>query len=207
MILQPAPIFSVVVASYLGTYPNCAIHREAKFIRAIDSVLNQTFNDFEVIIVADGCKLTKEIYNTNYTGTQIKLVEIDKQPAFSSVVRNTGIEHATGKYITYLDTDDKLGQSHLQIIADNIKSYDWVWYDDYLMNSRYRPKLNPCLLKYGKCGTSNITHKRILPARWNKAGYSFDDWGFIQELMKYPDYAKTETPEYIICHQPKRVDV
>lgn len=200
--------FSVVVASYLGDYPNAAIHREQKFNRAIDSILNQTFKNFEIVIVADGCARTKALYQKYYAGnSKIKLVEIEKQPLFSSGVRNAGIEHAAGDYITYLDTDDKLGQQHLQVIADNLSGYDWVWYDDYLMNREYRPQLNPCFLKYGKCGTSNITHKRILPARWKHAGYSFDDWGFIQELMKLPDYAKIKIPEYIICHQPRRVDV
>lgn len=202
------PEFTIVVASYLSLYKDAAMYREQKFIRAIDSCLNQTFTDYEIVIVADGCLITKHIYHELYSGVRkISLVEIPKQVKFSAAVRNTGIENATGKYITYLDTDDKLGKNHLQIIHNNLGAYDWVYYDDYLMNKKYEPKLNTCNLRKGQCGTSNITHKRELEARWISNGYAQDDWGFINELMKHSNHAKVATPEYIICHQPRRVDV
>lgn len=149
-----------------------------------------------------------EIYERFYR--QFEFIEchlLPKQISFSGALRNHGIENATGELITYLDTDDKLGKNHLQIIADNIGEHEWVWYDDYLLNMRYLQKVNPSELKYGKCGTSNITHKRDMPVRWCKTGYSFDDWGFVQELMKHSNYAKISTPEYIVCHQPERIDV
>lgn len=202
------PEFSIVVASYLSLYKDGATYREQKFIRAIDSCLNQTFTDYEIVIVADGCAITKQLYNLFYSGIRkIKLVEIPKQVKFSAAVRNTGIDNASGKYITYLDTDDKLGKNHLQILHKLLENYDWVYYDDYLMNKKYEPGLNTCELRKGQCGTSNITHKRELNARWISSGYALDDWSFISELMKHSNYTKTATPEYIICHQPRRVDV
>lgn len=202
------PEFSIIIPSYLDHYKDGATYREQKFIRAIDSCLNQVFTDFEIIIIADGCLKTKQLYNKYYSGFEfIKLIEIGKQPAFSGMVRNRGIDSAHGKYITYLDSDDKLGRQHLQIIRANLSTYDWVWYDDYLMDRFYRPQLNRCELKYGKFGTSNITHKNLPEIRWNHSGYSRDDSGFVQDLMKLPNFAKIATPEYIICHQPRKVDV
>jgi glycosyltransferase involved in cell wall biosynthesis len=205
---ERSPEFSIIIASYLSNYKDCATYREQKFIRAVDSCLNQTFKDFEIIIVADGCLRTKILFDKYYSSfEQVKLVEIPKQIAFSGKIRNAGIDNATGRYITYLDTDDKLGRNHLQIIADNLAYFDWVYYDDYLMQLNYKPKLNVCELKSGKCGTSNVTHKRFPEIRWNHSGYAKDDLGFIGDLKKMPNHGKIVTPEYFICHQPRRVDV
>lgn len=201
------PLLSIIVASHLGWYKNCAIHREQKFIRAIDSCINNTFADYELIVVADGCKKTAELFKKHYAGWyNMHLFELPKQPLWSGNVRNAGIDAATGKYITYLDTDDKFGVNHLAKIAAQLNGYDWVWYDDYLLNKRYQPVLNPCQLKYGKCGTSNLTHKLSLGARWHDSTYAHD-WVFIQELMKHTNYAKVEPTEYYICHQPNKIDV
>lgn len=202
------PKFSIVVASYLGKYPHCASNREWKFTRAIESAINQTLQDFEIVIVADGCIRTKHIYEKQYAQHSfIRLVEIEKQVMYSSSVRNTGIEHSTGDYITYLDTDDMIGKNHLVKIASSLADFDWVWYDDYLMDNLFKHHYNKCDLKYGKCGTSNITHKRDISVRWMRSGYSNDDWSFIRSLMTLPNFSKVNTPEYFICHVPRKVDV
>jgi hypothetical protein len=55
-------------------------------------------------------------------------------------------------------------------------------------------------------GTSNICHKRILNVRWQGGQYGYDDYSAVQSLLKYPDYQRIETPEYIVCHIPKKLD-
>lgn len=56
------PMFSIVMPSYLGDYNSSAgpsaTNRVEKFIRAVDSVLAQTFGSWELLIVADGCEKT-----------------------------------------------------------------------------------------------------------------------------------------------------
>lgn len=195
------PFFSVVVASYLGYYTGAALHRREKFYRAIDSVLNQSFKDYEIIIVSDGCEMTNRAVQLAYLRPEVKLVKLPKQRIWSAKVRNAGIAAATGKYITYLDTDDKFGADHLKIIAEQITGFDWVWYDDYVMDNKYRPVLYERELVYGKCGTSNITHKRDIKIRWNDSTYRHD-WKFIQQFFPIPT-KKITAPEYIVCHVPK----
>jgi len=70
---------------------------------AVDSVLGQTFNDFEVIVVDDGsASKTKEALEKY--GSRIQYIFQDHKGR--SVARNTGINAAKGEYIAFLDDDD-----------------------------------------------------------------------------------------------------
>jgi glycosyltransferase involved in cell wall biosynthesis len=86
---------SVVIPTY-----NCV-----QFVtEAIDSVLNQTFKDFEILVVDDGSKdETREVLTEKY-GTSIQYLY--KENGGVSSARNFGIEKAKGKYIAFLDADD-----------------------------------------------------------------------------------------------------
>jgi glycosyltransferase involved in cell wall biosynthesis len=76
-----------------------------KYVReAIDSVLEQTFTDFEFLIINDGSTdSTLEIINS-YADPRIKV--ISKENGGVSCALNTGLKHAAGKYIARFDADD-----------------------------------------------------------------------------------------------------
>lgn len=194
--------FSVVMASYLGDYPNAAKNREGKILRAVNSVLVQTLDDFEIVVVADGCKKTLEIMK-QVEDPRVHVFAIPKARQWSGEPRNKGIQEAKGDYIIYLDIDDIFGENHLRGISDNLSSYDWVWFNDI----RYAPKTNewyenPCEIdKIGRHGTSNVCHKRQLPAKWDYTGYAHDYY-FIEQLRKIPNYTKIDAGEYYVCHIP-----
>lgn len=200
--------FSIIMPSYLGDFKNAAKHRPDKFLRALESIEHQTCQDFECIVIADGCRDTETLFNQYYCGNpKFSLYKLPKQRLWSPKVRNEGIKHALGEYITYLDTDDKLGARHLEIILYGIKDYDWAWYNDYLVDKFNNSVENLCDLKFGKCGTSNFTHKRSLGAVWEDATYAHDYRFLIRQLKKHPNNAKIATPQYYICHQPGKFDV
>ena len=201
--------FSIIIPSYLGAYLHAASNRETKLVRAVDSCLNQTFEDFEVIVVADGCDKTYEIIEKNYSDDErVDCLLIRKQQLWTGTPRNYGINLAKGDYIVYLDADDKLGERHLEIINNGLVNYDWVYFNDRLMKrdgSSY--ERNILINERFQNGTSNICHRRNLAVNWNGRGYGFDDWGVVQQLHKHPNNAKVATPEYFVCHLQQGLDV
>lgn len=198
--------FSIIMASYLGEYRNSAKDRDLKIVRAINSVLKQSFQDFEIIVVADGCERTVEIME-QFTDLRIKTYLIDKCKMWSGGPRNTGIENAKGEFILYLDIDDLLGENHLQNIATGLNSYDWVWFDDVRYNTKSGEwYVNPCnITVISQHGTSNVCHRRDLPYRWEHSGYAHDYY-FIAQLRQNKNFTKITGGEYYVCHVPGQYD-
>ncbi|MDM8553171.1 glycosyltransferase [Desulfococcaceae bacterium HSG7] len=87
---------------------------------AVDSVLEQTYNDFEIIIVNDGStdKFTADLLNS-YQKPETKVIHKTNQGLASA--RNNGIKAAQGEYILPLDADDKIGKEYL---AEAVKVLD-----------------------------------------------------------------------------------
>ena len=203
------PKFSIVMPCYLGAYKQAGSDRERKLVRAVNSVLNQNYgHETELVIVADGCERTQEIIRGAYphelSHGVITLLAIPKQRPFSGVVRNKGIEVATGDYIAYLDSDDVMGPNHLATIDDHLNGYDWVFFNDLIWNRNGQFEERTCTIKQYDCGTSNIAHQRRMQSRWKAhSGYGRDDWDFITALRhESQNWAKIPTPEYIVCHIP-----
>lgn len=195
---------SVIMASYLGDYPNRASNPEKKFIRAVRSFLSQTYGDKELIIVADGCDMTVKLYNTYFSNEKnVKIVKINKQPIYSGECRNAAFPLAEGEIISYLDNDDVIGKKHLEIIMKQFTDdVDLVFYNDFLVKSSDFKQLYKRInnLNYGSIGTSAITHRNNNWLRWS-TGYGHD-WIFIMSAvingMKFKKLE--ETPQYLVAH-------
>jgi glycosyltransferase involved in cell wall biosynthesis len=196
---------SIIIPSNLTPRKHSAIDLESKLIRAVNSALNQDYEDIEIMVIADGCKQTGEIMEKYFFSDKpgkIRFLEIPKQPAFSGNVRNAGINMSSGNIICYLDADDYLGTDHVSTIVKHFTG-QWVWFNDLTLQGN-EFKERECALKLGLCGTSNIAHRRDMSARWNERNtYGRDDWSFIQNLQEEsPDGVKIETPSYVVCHIP-----
>jgi glycosyltransferase involved in cell wall biosynthesis len=194
--------FSVIMASRLVPYPSASKDRDGKLLRAVKSVIEQTFKDWELLIIADGCHRTIELFDY-IEDDRVKLFKVEHKKLWSGTPRNKGIDEAQGEYIVYLDNDDLYGPEHLQIISEDVKTYDWIWYNDYRYHPReqawFERQTNICTL--GMHGTSNICHKK-LDVRWNESDKYAHDYHFVQKLLKFGNHTKTRTPEYFVCHIP-----
>ncbi len=85
---------------------------------AIKSVLNQTFDDYELIVIDDGS--TDE--TTELISVYPKAKWIHQENSGVSIARNTGVSHAIGEYVCYLDSDDLWDQDYLSSIDRCIKT-------------------------------------------------------------------------------------
>lgn len=108
-----APSFSRCLMPKVSVVIPC--FNQGKLIdEAVDSVLNQTYQDFEIIIVNDGS--TDDYTNNKLVeyrrGVNISVITTTNQGLASA--RNNGISAAAGKYILPLDADDKIGRNYLE---------------------------------------------------------------------------------------------
>ena len=97
-----------------------AYNSEVYIRESIDSVLAQTFADFELIVVDDGSTDTTAAIVESYTDSRIRLI---RQPNRGvSVARNTGLEASQGQFITFLDSDDLYYPDFLKTLHRLIQS-------------------------------------------------------------------------------------
>src|SRR4029453_8493898 len=90
-------------------------HNRAEFLRsAIASVLNQTFQDFEIVIIDDASKDHTQEVIAHFNDTRIKVIhnQISKGAAGA---RNIGLTNTSGEYIAFLDDDDEWLPEKLKI--------------------------------------------------------------------------------------------
>lgn len=105
-------MFSVVIPLY---------NKDSHIVSTLNSVLEQTFNDFEVIIVNDGSTDTSLQKARSVLDPRIKIVEQKNQGV--SVARNRGIQEAVGDYIAFLDADDHWYPWHLEELNNIVHSH------------------------------------------------------------------------------------
>ena len=210
------PFFSVIMASYLEPYKHQAKNPGDKLVRAISSALTQ--EDFELIVVADGCDKTVDIVRyefhreTNITllKTKPRKIKGKRNAGAASIPRNAGLQNAKGLYAIYLDSDDMYRDDYLRDLQLNMTDNDWYWFNDLSWNrTTNRFDLHHCDINIqGQCGTSNVCHKLEMMAWWSKTPTYLHDWIFINTLKSISsDYKFLDVVGYEICHVPNLLDV
>lgn len=95
------------------------VYNAEKYLgRCIESVLCQTYKDFELILVNDGSKDSSLSICREYEKRDERIKVIDKSNGGVSSARNAGIDKAGGKMLTFLDSDDYLSEDFLEAFGD-----------------------------------------------------------------------------------------
>lgn len=93
--------------------------------RCIDSIINQTYQNLEIILINDGSTdNTLEIIN-EYAQKKDTIIVIDKKNSGVSDSRNLGIEKSTGEYITFIDSDDWLEENAIESLYEQLKKSNY----------------------------------------------------------------------------------
>jgi glycosyltransferase involved in cell wall biosynthesis len=105
------PFFSIIIPTY---------NRAAIIHESVQSILAQTFQDWELIVVDDGSSdgTSKIIRQFSETDTRIRYVF--QENAERSNARNNGAAHAKGTYLIFLDSDDSFAPEHLEKLQNFI---------------------------------------------------------------------------------------
>ena len=175
------------------------LYNKEKYIEnAIKSVLNQTFTDFNLVIVND-CSTDKSVeIASKYISDTVEIIH-HKKNAGLAAARNTGIKNSNSNYITYLDADDLWKPTFLESIFQLIQNfpearifgtnYEEIW-DDVIKNPHNGSKILPIdftgyinffkiNLKQGIYTHGSVCfHKEV----FEKIGYYNEDIGFSEDL-------------------------
>src|SRR5947209_8581316 len=103
------PYFSVVIPTY---------NREKLIQNTLNSVLNQKYQSFEIIVIDDGGQDNTEQLIKNIDDPKISYYK--KENGERGAARNYGWQLAKGSYVTFLDSDDIFYENHLK------EAYDFI---------------------------------------------------------------------------------
>ena len=97
---------------------------ESYLERCINSILNQTYQNLEVICVNDGSTDNSLAVLNRLAAFDKRVCVISQENAGVSAARNTGIDHATGDYITFVDGDDAIAPEMYSVLVQLCLQYD-----------------------------------------------------------------------------------
>lgn len=150
------------MGDHAGVLPEVSIiipvyNTENCLCRCIDSIQMQTFTNFECILVNDGSTDNSPLICDSYANNDKRFSAVHLQNSGVSRARNEGIKRATGKYITFVDSDDWLDQYALEKTLNRIEKHGsdilffshYIHYEknDIVLSKRLFPRDIPLLTK------------------------------------------------------------
>lgn len=168
--------------------------------RCIDSILDQTYKNWEAIFVNDGSTDNSLKILEEYKKRDKRIIIIDKKNAGSGAARNDGIENSRGEYVAFLDSDDWYEKNFLEKLYNNLTENNSdvaicnpkMAYDDMSKNK----KINTYFFKEIEM---NKTPEKILgilamPVVWNKL---YKKEIIVKNEIKFPNYSFCEDVEFL----------
>ncbi|MBR6232158.1 MAG: glycosyltransferase family 2 protein [Alphaproteobacteria bacterium] len=197
------PKISIVIPVY---------NAEKYLAGCLDSLLGQTFQDFEVICVDDGSGDKSQAILQQYRLKDNRFKVFAQENKGQADARNAGLDHVTGEYVLFLDSDDTLPDYALALLlevaektsAPIVASRKWL---KFPKNKHHfiRPIIHRNTFE------DFVKDVRVFSAAWNKLyradilkthrfvrGICFEDWPFLTTLFSQVDfYVAINTPCYI----------
>ena len=95
------------------------VYKVEKYLRrCVDSVLKQSFSDFELILVDDGSPDQSGAICDQYASEDNRVRVIHQKNGGAAVARNTGLDAASGKWIAFIDSDDWVHPDYLRVLHE-----------------------------------------------------------------------------------------
>ena len=101
------------------------VYNSEKYLReCLDSVLSQTFQDMEIIAVNNGSSDSSGMILEEYSGKDNRIKIINQENKGPGGARNAGLEMAKGKYLFFIDSDDRVEKNFLESLIQFSIAYD-----------------------------------------------------------------------------------
>lgn len=141
---QSHPLLSIIIPFY---------NRDRYLDRCIQSVLNQSYSNFEIILIDDGSTDNSLVIAESYAKNNKKIVLVHTKHSGTINARNMAFKLACGKYIVCVDSDDYIEQGYFENIYKHIKKH-----------------LDIDIIGFNQI--KNFENKNINPTYWPYYGYS-----------------------------------
>ena len=91
--------------------------------KCLDSLINQTYKNLEIIVINDGSTDNSGEICQEYAQKDNRIVYIEKENGGLSDARNVGLDKMTGSYVTFIDSDDWVELDYVEILYKKIIEY------------------------------------------------------------------------------------
>ena len=95
-------------------------NREKYLSECIDSILVQSYSDFEVLLIDDGSTDRSGEICDEYAQKDARIRVFHKENGGVSSARNVGLDNATGEWIAFVDSDDWVGEKYLESFSGHL---------------------------------------------------------------------------------------
>lgn len=155
------------------------IYKVEKYLRkCVDSILNQTYSNIEIILVDDGSPDNCGKVADDYAQADERVKTVHKQNGGLSDARNYGMQYVTGEFIIFVDSDDWLESKMIEELVYNSRKYGadvvqtafYYAYDDYLLfDNQHYPKNDPPIVLDNKSLMYElVVNERVKNFAWGK---------------------------------------
>ena len=161
--------------------------------RCIDSILNQTYTNLEILLVNDGSTDSSGVICDLFASKDSRITVTHKKNGGLSDARNVGIKKATGQYIGFVDSDDWINPKMYEKLYENIKKYDSeisICGFKLIEESEQNSPLN--LLPGNKYEINKFTSNKALEVLLTKRSFHSNAWDklYKKDLFKNIEYPK-----------------
>ncbi|MEC5424033.1 glycosyltransferase family 2 protein [Virgibacillus sp. C22-A2] len=146
--------------------------------RCLDSIINQTYSDLEIILVDDGSPDSCGEIADDYQAEDDRIKVFHKKNGGLSDARNYGMKHVTSEYIMFVDSDDWLDLNMIELMVNNMVDYQadvvqsafYYAHDDYLLydTRSYPPEENVVVMEKKQLMHELVDNKRVKNFAWGK---------------------------------------
>lgn len=203
------------------------IYKVEKYIkRCVDSILKQTFEDFELVLIDDGSPDKCGLICDEYKAKDERVVVIHQKNGGLSVARNAGIDWAfsnsDSRWLYFVDSDDWIHPSSFKILVDGAKqtgldviigAYEKVQSDDLIMKVSkldidvwkteefYKKNTVTATTAWGKLYKKEL----FTDIRYPEGKNQEDEWATYKILFKNKDVAFVNSPLYYYFENPEGI--